>query len=143
MDRKTTKPLYDHFIEDHRRLMGETNGIGEFSYKQYLSKLKGTIEKDTGEFFIEEVMDLSEDNYLIVSVLDSVSEDGMSVSITNASGISDSYQTYGIKTKEAFPVHVPLWKLKKDVLKTASKIKITSGGRKLEIIEMMSGMFGR
>ncbi|WP_235728250.1 glycoside hydrolase family 2 TIM barrel-domain containing protein [Metabacillus indicus] len=144
MDRKTTKPLYDHFIEDHRRLMGETNGIGEFSYKQYLSKLKGTIEKDTGEFFIEEVMDLSEDNYLIVSVLDSVSEDGMSVSITNASGISDSYQTYGIKTKEAFPVHVPLWKLKKDVLKTASKIKIThTGGRKLEIIEMMSGMFGK
>ncbi len=144
MDRKTTKPLYDRFIEDHRRLMGETNGIGEVSYKQYLSKLKGAIEKDTGEFFLEEVKDLSEDNYLIVSIFDPESEDGMSVSITNASGISDSYQTYGIKTKEAFPVHVPLWKLKKDVLKTASKIKITlKGGRKLEIIEMMSGMFGR
>ncbi|MGX1195418.1 glycoside hydrolase family 2 TIM barrel-domain containing protein [Metabacillus sp. SLBN-84] len=144
MDRKTTKPLYDRFVEDHRRMMGETNGVGEVSYKQYLSKIKGTIEKDTGEYFLEEVKDLSEENYLIVTALDSESEEGMSVSITNASGISDSYQTYGIKTNEAFPVHVPLWKLNKEVIKTASKITIThTRGRKLEIVEIMSGMFGK
>ncbi|PLR66442.1 glycoside hydrolase family 2 [Bacillus sp. UMB0893] len=144
MDRKTTKPLYDRFVEDHRRMMGKTNGIGMASYDQYLEKLKGTVEKGTGEFVLDEVKDLSEENYLMVRVIDPENQDRMVIELMDEKGDSDSYQTYSIQTNQEFDVHVPLWKMNRDVLKTVSKVKVMyKDSRKLEVVEVVSGMFGR
>lgn len=147
MDRETKKPLYDEFVKDHKRLMGETNGIGKRLYSGNEEALKVTVsgKSETGvEYKLEETTDLSAFNYLTVKVVDPEVADGISVQLVDSEGNTTAYQTYAIQVNKEFEIYIPLWKLNEEILKSVASIKLSySSNRQLEVFELSCVMAGK
>lgn len=146
MDRETKKPLYYRFLEDHKRLLGETNGIGKSDFHAIEQKIKIKEEKfgsGLTEYILEDPMNMSLFNYLSITVEDSQSSDGMTMQLRDHLVNSTSFQTYGIQVNQEFDVIVPIWKLNQDVLPNVTSIKLIYGqGRQLNILDITCKMVG-
>lgn len=145
MDRESKKPLYHEFVQDHQRLMGETNGIGKLAAPE-AEELKTTVHIRDGfvEYSLLEKQDISEFNYLTIKVHDSDSEDGVVVHLVDSAGNKASYETYRIQADKEFDIYIPLWKLNQTVLSDVTKVQIGFDvGRRLKILELTCTMTGK
>ncbi|MEK3888580.1 glycoside hydrolase family 2 TIM barrel-domain containing protein [Bacillus sp. FSL K6-3431] len=144
MDRQTTKPLYDLFVQDHRRLMGETNGIGKYTSADMTEKIKIKSKKVSEgmiELIFEEPINMKKFNYLSMRVIDPDTSDGVTVHISDKKRNSTSYKTFDIQKNTNFEVCIPLWKLDPFILSEATSVKISyEKSRELEFIEVTCTM---
>ncbi|MCB5237370.1 MAG: glycoside hydrolase family 2 TIM barrel-domain containing protein [Niallia nealsonii] len=140
MDRKTTKPLYEEFVRDHTRLTEKTSGIGIKGSSVKPTALKGISdeeEKGSVIWTLQQPVDLSENHYLVIRVLDKENGDGFDIEIRNEEGKRSSYRTYGVKVNQMFDVYIPLWIMEQSVISQATSIKCSfEKNRSLEIFEM-------
>ena len=140
MDRKTTKPLFNEFVKDHKRLMERTNGIAEYPAKEpneliadLKDSTKNRVESIT-KYYFNVPINLADYNFLNIGVCDEHSSDGFIVRISDETGKADEYPTYDIMPGTDYNVSIPLWKLSKCVLSKVSEISVrTSSKRNFEI----------
>ncbi|MCA1036607.1 glycoside hydrolase family 2 [Bacillus infantis] len=146
MDRTTRKPLYHEFIKDHQRLMAATNGLAEGPAPDETKEiLHATLEKNLGElvFSFDNNLDMSTYNYLSIEVVDKEYSDGVTVTVSNSKGDTESYETYRIQPGSEYKLYVPLWKLNKSIVSDAASIKVSyEPTRTIEIRELACTISG-
>ncbi|MFC5463953.1 glycoside hydrolase family 2 TIM barrel-domain containing protein [Lederbergia graminis] len=146
MDRKTTKPLYQYFVNDHQRLTAENKGFGIIQKYENMEKLKikeKQISKGSVKFSFEHSVDLTKFNYLKISVFDAESRDSLSVKIKNEQNKEVTYKTYHIVENIVFEVFVPLWTLDAKIIANTNQITIAyESNRKIEIRDIDCTMAG-
>ncbi|WP_071435403.1 glycoside hydrolase family 2 protein [Bacillus kwashiorkori] len=137
MDRTTEKLLYYEFVKDHQRLMHKTNGIGvtdQLPTQRNLAFDSSSVSEGYVSLNLKQSADLSIYNYLIISLFDSTTSDGVNVKIISTNGNSVCYDTYKIEAGKAFDVYVPLWKLEQSIISETISVVIQYDlGRDLEI----------
>ncbi|MDN4523008.1 glycoside hydrolase family 2 protein [Fictibacillus fluitans] len=139
MDRTTEKPLYHHFVRDHKRLLKKTKGLGRQTNSLADNPLKFSVKdkKESIDLILQQPVDLSPWNYLCIEVRDAECADGFKVQLTDDKGRMSDYQTYGIHVKENFRVYVPLWELDREILSSVASVRVLKDGpRTLEVLAL-------
>lgn len=146
MDRKTKKPLYDHFVRDHRKLLEKTNGIGKTRTERLNRKIpvKSQIMYPNGaDITFDEPLDLSQYNYLKIRVFDPENSDGFIVNIKDLSNRAITYKTFEIRTGEEYDVFVPLWGMDEKILQHVVTVTVEfSESRQLKILQLECRLAG-
>lgn len=139
MDRETQKPLYHEFVRDHQRLMGTTYGMAESVANKPLlvNSQSRTVSNGTVKLQLDQTVDFSEYNYLVLTVSDPENEAGVTVNLINEGGAQATYSTYGIQVNKPFDVYVPLWTLDQLLISTINELEISfEENREIEVLDV-------
>lgn len=141
MDRQLKKPLYDEFVKDHKRLMGDHHGLR--NTEELLPSIKLTAHGENKfSYQFQELTDIREYNYLRLTVYDGVSDKGFRVEFVGDDSVA-AYDTFKLEIGTEFDVFVPLWKLEESALTHLSEIKVYTEGRDtLDIREVHLTLIG-
>lgn len=145
MDRKTEKPLYHHFVRDHKRLIEKTKGIGKQTDRMEDEQLTFSFKdlKGSMDFILKKPVDLTSRNFLCLEVIDPECGDGFKVQLVDEQGRLADYQTYGIHVQENFEVYVPLWEMDQEVLSRTATIRVLKDRRRtLEVLKLKATISG-
>lgn len=139
MDRKTRKPLYDHFVKDHKRLLEKTNGIGS-GMAQAPIRIAHSLVGDEGNkltFSLDQPTAFMEAHYLQLELAFNQA-DPVTITLHNANQAT-SYTTFTLSEKMA----IPLWKFDDHVREAVEAITIElAAGQKMNVASMQLSQTG-
>lgn len=146
MDRIQSKPLYDHFVNDHQRLLDQTNGFGINKLENHIHELSFNFEKNNHglDIILQDTVNFSNYNYLKIVVHDSKNTNGFLVQFKDSQNQSLSYESFEIRCGEPYSVYIPLWKLDQEKLKQVNLISLIfyDENRKLSVKSLACQMSG-
>lgn len=118
MDRETKKPLFNRFVEDHKRLIHLSNGMGTLEMKapevvDFSYVKQGRLH----QYSFTDYRDFRPFNYLIVLLNNWQGIGNVEIGI-RSNEHATIYLTYELEEK----LVIPLWKLNQDVLARANQL---------------------
>lgn len=139
MDRKTRKPLYDHFVCDHKRLLGKTNGIATEVTQPPVSVSYSLLRNENNKltFSLDQKEAFTHAHYLLFE-MEFNQADPVIISLCSADQQS-SYRTFTLSKKIA----IPLWKFDESVREAVDAITIEfTAGQEINVTSIRLSQTG-